>query len=395
MEKKRFSALHRDVVERGLCTGCGTCGGVCRHGAIQFDFELEEPSLTASCRGCGLCYAACPGQDIPLAKLEKKFLGESRTRENEYLGVYKSLLQGYAKDLKIRLLGASGGLTTALLLFALDQGMINGAIITGMDHEKPWRPRPILARTREELLDGAKSKYVISPNNVALRELEKLDRVAVVGLPCHVHGIRKIQSSRNLSNLGNRIAYVFGLYCGSNYSHEVTEHLIQEYSDVDLAEIERLEYRGGEHAQDVTLFTRGGNIVTITNAERRMVFQCTVKDRCRMCCDWTAELSDLSFGDLFDPRVRGEARKIPNWNSVIVRTERGSELIREARRCGVIDVSLVEENALYWNLGFELKKHGAVLALKERKRYGWPVPDYHYDFMWEAKRKAPYALPEG
>ncbi len=394
MEKTSFSDLREKIIQRGLCTGCGTCVAACLHGAIQFDFDAEEPLLAGSCKKCGICYTTCPGHDIPLTKLEKRFLGCSRTQENEYLGVYTDLLKGYAKDPHIRLLGASGGLTTALLLFALDKKWIDGAIVTAMDHEKPWRPRPILARTGEEIIGAAKSKYVISPNNIAFRELEQCERVAVVGLPCHVHGIRKIQTSRKLSALARKIVYVFGLFCGSNWSHEVTEHLIEEYSDVDLAEIERLEYRGGEHSQDVTLFRQDGKTATIVNAERRMVFQCTVKDRCRVCCDWTAELSDFSLGDLFDPHIRGEARKIPNWNSIIVRTEKGSDLIREAQQCGIIEISAVEENSFYWNLGFELKKHGAVLALKERKRHGLPVPNYYYEFMWKGKRKVPYAVPE-
>ncbi len=347
-----------------------------------------------SCEACGVCSICCPGGDIPLPKLEKKFFGKTRKKRNEILGVSKAFLKGYAKDPEIRQLGASGGLTTAILLHALDRKIIDGAIVAKMDRSNPWRTKPTLARTREELIEAAKSKYVICPNNMLLRETEEAHRLAVVGLPCHIHGIRKIQSNKGLSKLADRIVLVLGIFCGSNWSYKITEHMIREYSDVEFGEIERFEYRGGEDSQDVKILTRDGRDITITNAERRMIFQCTDKDRCRMCCDWTAELSDLSFGDIFDPRPRGSIRKIPNWNSVIVRTENGMRLIEEARTSGAIEISSLEENSFYGNMGFELKKHGAVYAWKERKKCGWPTPNYHYDFTWEAKRKELYEVPE-
>jgi coenzyme F420 hydrogenase subunit beta len=392
VRKKAFSNLHKDVVAKGLCTGCGTCVGVCPAGAITFDFALEEPALKESCITCGTCYSTCPGQDIPLLKLEKDLFGEYRTASNELLGVSKAFFKGFAKSPHIRKLGTSGGLATALLLYALDQRMIDGAIVTTMNPERPWRVKPLVARTRTELIEAAKSKYAISPNNMALKQTDQIKRLAIVGLPCHIHGIRKVQSHRKLSNLADKIVIVLGLFCGSNWPYKATEHLIQEYSDVNFEEIERFEYRGGINSQDVKIFTHDKKEITITTDERRTVFQPMTKDRCRMCCDWTAELADLSFGDIFDPRQ--SSRKIPNWNSAIARTEKGLRLLEDAQKVGAIEISPLEETSFYGNIGFEIKKHGAVYHLMEKRRYGLPVPNYHYEFTWQARRKEFYAVPE-
>ena len=396
--KKRgfgFSDLNKNVIKKGLCTACGTCVGVCPTGAIQFDFDLEEPTLTGSCTVCGICYATCPGEDIPLPKLEKKFFGEARTQENELLGVSTAFFKGFAIDSGIRRLGASGGLTTALLLHTFEQGIIDGAIVTIMDPLKPWRAKPILATTRTELIEAAKSKYTISPNNMILSQAAGIKRLVIVGLPCHIHGIRKVQSNKRLASLSKKIVLLLGIFCGSNWSHKATEHLVREYSDINFEEIERFEYRGGDDSQDVKIFTRHKDEITITMAERRTVFQSMEKDRCRMCCDWSAELADLSLGDIFDPRLRGNIRKVPNWNSIIVRTEKGLRLIEEAQKAGVIETSLLEEDSFYGNIGFEIKKHGAVNNLKERERYGWPIPNYHYKFSWQPKKKRLYQVPDG
>ena len=383
MKKKGFPDLLKSVIKRGLCTGCGTCVGVCPTKGVQFDFDAEEPNLAGTCKACGICYQTCPGKDIPLAKLEEQFLGACRTREIEFLGISKTFLKGFAKVPEIRQSGASGGLTTALLIYALERGLIDGAVVTIMDAQKPWRVKPTLAKTRTELIGAAKSKYAISPNNMALREAEGIDALAVVGLPCHIHGIRKLQSNRDLTRLAKKIILTLGLFCGTNQSYKATEYMIQEYSDVNFAEIERFEYRGGVDSQDVKIFTRNKKEVTITYNERKRIFRSMGKDRCRMCCDWTAELSDLSLGEITDPQYN---RKIPNWNSIIVRTEKGLQLIEGAQEAGFIETSFLEENSFYRDPGFEAKKHGAVYNLMERKRYGWPVPNYHYEFTRPTKR---------
>ncbi len=392
VKKIDFSNLHKKVIKKGLCTCCGTCVGVCPTGAIQFDFDIEEPVLKGSCNHCGTCYATCPGEDIPLLELEREFFGEARAQTNELLGISKTFLKGFAKDPEVRKVGASGGLTTSLLIQALDRKMIDGAIVTKMSPQKPWRAMPGLARTREELIEASKSKYTICPNNMALRDSYEIERLAIVGLPCHIHGIRKLQSNKDLSKLAEKIVLVLGIFCGSNRSYEATEHIIREYSDIDFGEIERFEYRGGRDSQDVKIYARNKREITITAAERRTIFQAMAKDRCRVCCDWTAELADLSLGDIFDPQR--SMRKIPDWNSVIVRTEKGRQIIEEAEKAGVIYISPLEEESFYGNVGFELKKHGAIYTLNKRRQYGWPIPNYHYEFTWQARRKRSYPVPE-
>ena len=96
MKKKGFENLDKKVIRRGLCTGCGTCIGVCPVEAIAFDFNTEQPVLKGRCTLCGLCTEVCPGGDVPLLKLDRQVFGEERTRANELLGVSKAYLKGFA-----------------------------------------------------------------------------------------------------------------------------------------------------------------------------------------------------------------------------------------------------------------------------------------------------------
>jgi len=142
------------------------------------------------------------------------------------------------------------------------------------------------------------------------------------------------------------------------------------------------------------IYTRCGEEITITNAERSSTSLWLNKERCRMCCDWTAEVADLSLGDIFAPSIKGGWCKIPGWNCVIIRTEKGQDLMHKAEKDGIIEVSVLEEEAFYGNIGFEIKKHGAVFHLRERKRHGWPTPSYDFEFTWKPRKRRAYAVPE-
>lgn len=50
-------------INEQVCTGCGTCGGVCPSEALVYGQEGSQVTLrfhAASCLGCGQCLAACP-----------------------------------------------------------------------------------------------------------------------------------------------------------------------------------------------------------------------------------------------------------------------------------------------------------------------------------------------
>ena len=71
VNKVGYNNLQKDVVDTGLCTGCGTCVGVCMFNAISMDYEADEPVpvLTGNCTNCSMCYEVCPGKNIPLPEM--------------------------------------------------------------------------------------------------------------------------------------------------------------------------------------------------------------------------------------------------------------------------------------------------------------------------------------
>ena len=81
-----------------------------------------------------------------------------------------------------------------MLIYLLENKRIDGAVITRMSKQKPWLTEPFIATTREEILEGAQSKYIITSVNEILDQSSGFKgRLAYVGLPGQVQSIRKLQ----------------------------------------------------------------------------------------------------------------------------------------------------------------------------------------------------------
>jgi coenzyme F420 hydrogenase subunit beta len=371
--------LYQEVVQTGLCTYCGTCVAACPRGVIALNVEKEEPYSTniGSCpEKCRICYDVCPGKDVPMPDLEKIIFGRIKKQGEKEIGIYQALHKAHATDQKIREAGASGGCGTALLKYAFEAELIDGAIIAAMCKTRPWRGEARLITSTAEIFLGSQSKYTTIPVNAALAEAgeKKLERIMLTGLPCHVHGIRKGQMLG--LKLFQKVKYVIGIVCGYCTSHEMTEHLITELCETELDNVSKVEYRGGQYPGHFRVTRKDGTIVCLPSVVRRLFALCFLRDRCAMCYDWGAELADLAIGDYFDASLTPGSSGL---STLIVRTDRGRNLVEVAESSGFVKTAQISYEEVLGNAGVEFKKHGFGYHLISRSRWGWPVPDFHED----------------
>ncbi len=343
---KSKTRIDRNVRLKGFvtCTGCGTCQSMCPSHAIDMRVDQRKgvyvPIVDNNrCVDCGTCSEVCPAVSMDARSMKRPELG--LTSKDVVLGDFEKCYVAHATNHNIRCDSSSGGLVTALLMLALDEGLIDGALVTRMSPRDPLIPEPFIARTRDEILSASRSKYCPVPANQAIRALKENEgRFAVVGLPCHLHGIREAEKTSGI--LKRRITLHLGLFCSHSLSFHATSHLLKRVG-IPPEDVAKIDYRGRGWPGGMTIARKDGTGHFISNQSLlwRVIFgsHFFTPTSCLWCTDLTSELSDLSFGDAWIPRIM-KTESIGK-SVVVSRTPEGENLLRIARDKNVVELEQI------------------------------------------------------
>jgi len=197
--QKGWKELYEEIIQTGKCVYCGACGAFCAN--ILFDKEKEIPIEDGSCKdmntckdGYGLCYNLCPKTEtetIPLSLLDNWVFGK---KHDKILGHYLDIVSIKLTEKARENIPAEAGPLTALLWLAMENGLVDSSIITKKDDN--FRPIPMIAQNSQEVFKGAGYKPSQGPLLSLLGDAinkENVD-IAVVGTPCQIQALRKIQN---------------------------------------------------------------------------------------------------------------------------------------------------------------------------------------------------------
>ena len=366
--------LIETVVETGLCTRCGTCVGACPANNIAIKDPLGAclPAAAEACTSCGLCLDGCPGASVDFAPLEKPLFGDAVP--NRLLGVVRGAYLAHASDTLIRRKSSSGGVVTAMLLDLVGRGESKGAILFAPHRKEPWRGWGQIASSAEEIVAAAQSRSHLSPLNTALGEIPDAGGdYAYVGLPCQIHGLRKLQAE-GWGRAGLRLSPIIGIYCGNNLYYEATRVMLRKLGVKRPEDLAALSYREGAWPGSFAARTADGVVRSISKLDFNQVIPFYINRRCLFCVDLTNELADLSVGDGWAKEGSGGG----GWSVVLLRTEAGERLFGSAARSGVIEAEPItlEVAERMHSHAFDLKKTGSFLRLRLWRGWGCAVPRY-------------------
>jgi len=362
------TALLSNVLCGDFCCGCGACIAVCPRNAFQLRadgiVELRPSYDTVLCRGCFLCARVCPSLE---EGSRRRFEERRAARSPVGLGQTRATVRAWATSNRIRKKASSGGAVTGLLLWGLGSGLFDGTVVTGRNAEKPWLPHPMLTSDPEMVVECAQSTYAITPALTAFRNQQgcgSSDSVAVVGLPCHMRALARIEQLRGLLPWKlPKIAVRLELACSSATLISGAKSLIQTVCDVRLDQVAEVKYREGDYPGCFCITTKDRRKVSVPFWQMVTHFQQFKPWRCQVCSDWVSGLADLSFADGTDDpfSLSRSGQTGVRQSFVFVWSRRGEDLLRSAVETGYLGC---EESIFKANAGLELKKKRLAEATK-------------------------------
>lgn len=361
-----------------LCNRCGSCVGL-SGGRIRFTDKTGEyrPQVIETVEDdlADRLWQACSGKNFDFPKYNRKIYG-SEVNFHQYTGSFNHIYIGHSSNEAVRRQAASGGIITQILLWLLEKKMIDGAVVLRMSKEEPWLTEPFIAKSKEDILNAAQSKYIISSVNEILPEIEKFGgKLAYVGLPGQVQSIRKLQAMNDPSV--KNIHYIFGPFYGNTLHFSSIKSFLRSYGEKDYTQIRKLYFRYGEWPGNMRAEMQSGRVIELPKFHANYLIPFHILMNSLLCTDLSNEFTDISGGDAWAP-VYEERGK--GFSMVISRSETGQKIIDQMMLEGVLklDEINIEEAITMHSHGYDLKKRGTFIRMRFRKWLGKENPDYGY-----------------
>ncbi|MCX5862674.1 MAG: Coenzyme F420 hydrogenase/dehydrogenase, beta subunit C-terminal domain [Desulfomonile sp.] len=334
-----LNELNRRVLEKGLCAACGACVDICPYLTA---FRGKTVLLDRCSVEHGRCYAYCPMTEFDSDRIGEFVFGIAQEIRN--LGHVRSVMASQSRDSRITSVAQGGGTVSALLAGALEDQLIEAAVLTGVGPKDNY-PCGKIAVTENDILSCTGSKYVGAHSLSALRQAIDIgyQKIAVVGLPCQVRSLRKMMMyDLKNENLKDRIRLVVGLFCNWAFDGRDFATFLAHRFNVQV--IKKLHIPPPP-ANSLELETEDGLHVIPLDELRPLI-----QDACRTCPDMTSEFADISVG-MYEGRE--------GWNTLIVRTEIGQDLVRGAQERGALEIEAFPKTNL---------EHLQDASINKRKR---------------------------
>jgi coenzyme F420 hydrogenase subunit beta len=335
-----FEIITGDIIGEDECARCGACIGLCPYltiynGAIVFPDKCDLPE--------GRCFGFCPKAPTDFDEISRKLWNTPYT--GLPLGHYTEILA--AKQITIRTPATPqyGGIVTALVQLSLSTSHYKAALVT------QWKgqsfPEGLVIEKPQDALAASGSHYAGAYSLAAFNKYREKHAVpmTVVGLPCQALAIRKMECLDHPRNphMGSD-NLVIGLFCTWALSPRALSH-------------ELLERFGAEKPWRFDIPPPPANrFETFLEDGKREIpldeIRPLINPACQTCLDMTAEFADISVG-----AVEG----LPQWNTVIIRTEKGKSLFQRLTDSGMIEIRpLAETNLSHLSFAAAGKKQRAL-----------------------------------
>ena len=266
----------------------------------------------------------CPGLGYPAPT------HETAATRSDVFGHVEDSYTAWAQDPNLRFAGASGGALTALAQCALEKGLVDAVVsVSGDEGGEPWS-RSLCLKSEDSVYSIAGSRYAPVAPFAALLSLPRESRVLVIGKPCDIAALRRLEAN-GAAGLPD-VLYFLSFFCAGVPSLKGTSSLLTQLG-INSDEVQRIAYRGKGWPGHFEVETTDGRLGHMTYEQSwGTTLNKFLNVRCKLCQDGVGRYADIVAADYWSVDSRGYPTFVDQdgVSLLVARTQVGQLLIQEA-----------------------------------------------------------------
>lgn len=366
--------IFNEVIDPGNCFHCGLCEGLSKNlfkmkngikGPLPVLLRKPNKEDTQDLRK--IVYS-CPGRGFAFDYLSKKI---KTKKKSKILGNYNSIYIGSSNSELLRNKASSGGIIRSILMELIKLKEVDFVYILDEKKNKILDFDVLVTNKLNKILNASQSIYQTTPLLHKLNKLDKKKKYVFVGLPEHIASIRslKIKYPKDFEH----IKYLISLYSGTNMYPGAIDFYLKGNGIKNTSEIKKINWRYGEWPGKLRIILKSKKILSLKKFYYNYLIPFFISKNCMITPDFTGELSDISIGDAWSPKLEGIGH---GFSVMISRTKKMDFILRKLDK-NKINLNLINSKkaiSMHAHM-IEFKKIGSYLRIEKLKKKG-PVPLY-------------------
>lgn len=364
------------VVKGGTCTGCGACVALDSSGESRMEGSPLGPVPRFGAQFSKVAEQAeraCPAYQLNYPQLYRDYYGSEP--ESWLTGVLQKVRTGFARDEEIRRAGASGGVTTQVLVYLLESGRVDGVIVAKQGIPTALEARAVIATTREEITAAAQSVYVPVSMLEILPKLEPGKRYAMTALPDQSAALRRL--AQDGSEPAKQISYVLGPYTGTALYPAAIDCFVRSNGVRRDDPVTSLKWRAGEWPGYLEIKTESGRVLRSKKVYYNYLIPFFVTQNSLQNMDFVNEFADLAVGDAWSPKFEALGQ---GFSVFVTRSEAMEKVIAEMVDKGLLEteeVDALKSTEMHGHM-IDFKRRGGFIRNQWRRKLGKTAPDFGF-----------------